>query len=162
MCVLAYAGFLRISELLGIQTCDSVYDTAFFRIFIAIAKYDIYRDGNWVVICKSSHVTCPYTIFRRYLDFSAIDMTPVSYIFQPLSFFKIINFHKFRTGNKSLSYTTARESIGKALASDDLSRFDLGTHSLRASRATYVANKGEKGRLFKRHGRCLKRLKTFI
>ena len=77
------------------------------------------------------------------------------FIFRALTFFKSSNSYSLRTPNKSLSYTSVRESLLSMVASIGLERSQFGTHSLRSGGATAAANNGVNDRLFKRHGRWI-------
>ena len=50
MCLLAYAGFFRISELLSIRRSNIVTEDLYHKIFIEVSKTDKYREGSWVYI----------------------------------------------------------------------------------------------------------------
>ena len=43
MCLFAYAGFFRISELLSIRTSNIVTEDLYHKIFVAVSKTDKYR-----------------------------------------------------------------------------------------------------------------------
>ena len=58
-CLIAYAGFLRSSELLGIRISDILFYSPYMTIFIECSKTDKYRDGAWVVIAKTGSLLCP-------------------------------------------------------------------------------------------------------
>ena len=50
ICVTAYAGFLRFSELAYLRCCDVKFcDDKYVELFIAKSKTDIYRNGNVVI-----------------------------------------------------------------------------------------------------------------
>ena len=61
MCLLAYASFFRISELLSIRRSNIVTEYLYHKIFIEVSKTDKYREGSWVYIAKTGKFTCPYT-----------------------------------------------------------------------------------------------------
>ena len=46
MCLLAYAGFFRISELLSIMRSNNVTEDLYHKIFIEVSKTDKYREGS--------------------------------------------------------------------------------------------------------------------
>ena len=48
MCLLAYAGFFLISELLSIRRCSIVMADLTHKIFIEVIKSDEYREGSKV------------------------------------------------------------------------------------------------------------------
>jgi site-specific recombinase XerD len=53
MCLIAYAGFLRFSELSNIKRSDLVFHEDFLSIFIETSKTDIYREGESCLIAKT-------------------------------------------------------------------------------------------------------------
>jgi hypothetical protein len=61
-CLLAYAGFLRVSELLQIT-----FEAAYICIVIPNSKTDIYRDGNSVVIVRTDSNLCRDNNLELYL-----------------------------------------------------------------------------------------------
>ena len=54
ICLVAYAGFFRISELLNLKLSDVHFFDTHMALFIQKSKTDIYRDGNWVVISRTN------------------------------------------------------------------------------------------------------------
>ena len=72
MCLLAYAGFFRISELLSISRSNIVTEGLYHKIFIEVSKTDRYREGSWVYIAKTGNFTCPYTYLIKYLEAARI------------------------------------------------------------------------------------------
>ena len=46
MCLLAYAGFFCISELLSIRRCTIVTEDLYHKIFPEVSKTDEYREGS--------------------------------------------------------------------------------------------------------------------
>ena len=61
-CLLAYAGFLRVSELLQIT-----FEATYICIFTPNSKTDIYREGNSVVIVRTDSNLCPVKNLELYL-----------------------------------------------------------------------------------------------
>ena len=61
MCLPAYAGFFRISELLSIRRSNIVTEDLYHKILIEVSKTDKYREGSWVYSAKTGNSTCPYT-----------------------------------------------------------------------------------------------------
>ena len=150
-CLIAYAGFLRSSELLNIRCSDVTFEKSHMSIFIEKSKTDIYRDGQWVVIARTDSDVCPVKnleLFMRWCEFSE---ESTDFIFCNLS--KIKTGYKVRKGNKALTYSRLRELFIEVFKDfvPDISKF--GLHSLRAGGATVCANSGIPDRLFKRHGR---------
>ncbi|KAK3086454.1 hypothetical protein FSP39_018665 [Pinctada imbricata] len=68
-CLLSYAGFLRVSELLHLKICDVCFFESHMAIFIEKSKTDVYRDGNWLVISKTGTKLCPVINLQRYFEY---------------------------------------------------------------------------------------------
>ena len=51
-CLLAYSGFLRVSELLNIQSCDILFFQSYMSVFIQKSKTDIYRYGGRILLLE--------------------------------------------------------------------------------------------------------------
>jgi integrase len=66
-CLLAYAGFLRVSELLQIRRNDIIFEATYICIFIPNSKTDIYRNDNSVVIVRTDSDLCPVKNLELYL-----------------------------------------------------------------------------------------------
>lgn len=151
MCLLAYAGFLRYSELANLKRNHIyLYDT-YVKLFLETSKTDVYREGREVLISKTNNSTCPVNMLKRYLLMANIEPKSNDFIFRPLIFCKSNSTYKLRHG--SLSYTTARELLLDALGSLGLDKKSFGLHSLRSGGATAVAASNVEDRLFKKHGR---------
>lgn len=154
MILLGYAGFLRFSEISQLMCNDVEFKDNYILLTIRKSKTDIYRSGKEVLISKGSTSACPYSMLQRYLQATAQDIGSSMYLFRPVNRSK--GKAKLLVSNKQISYTRARECIiGKLkMVAPGL---NLGTHSLRASGATMVAN-AEGGddlneRCLLRHGR---------
>lgn len=151
MCLLAYAGFLRYSELANLKRNHITFYDSYVKLFLQASKTDVYREGREVVISYTYKLTCPVIMLKRYLLMANIDETSTDFIFRPLVFCKSVNAYKLRCGH--LSYTTAREILLNALVSLGLDKKCFGLHSLRSGGATAVAATNIEDRLFKKHGR---------
>ena len=121
-------------------------------LFIQKNKTDRYREGSSVLIACTDGVTCPVRMTRRYLELASMTDQSDQYLLRPITYCKTSNTYVLR-GQKSLSYTRAREILLDALQSMDLVKSKFGLHSLRAGGATAAANQGVCDRLFKKHGR---------
>ena len=93
MCLLAYAGFFRISELLGIRRSNIATEDLYHKIFIEVSKTDKYREGSWVYIAKTGNFTCPYTYLIKYLEAARIPSFSQNFIF------RFLRYDKNLTGN---------------------------------------------------------------
>lgn len=147
--LVAFAGFLRSSELLSIHVCDIVFHCSYMAIFMEGSKTDRYRDGAWVMIAKTNTKLCPVENVRKLIIWSKL--SDKDYLFCNICLTK--DGYKTRSANKKMSYTNLREVFLEALKPhvNDVSKYCL--HSLRSGGATVAANNGIKDRLFKRHGR---------
>lgn len=150
-CLIAYAGFLRSSELLNILVSDIVFDKEYMGIFMESSKTDKYRDGAWIIIARTGTVLCPVMNVEKYIHWARLKDT--HYLFCNLS--KVKNGYISRESNKKMSYSNLRDQFKVALKPHvpDIKKYCL--HSLRSGGATAAAQNGIKDRLFKRHGRWL-------
>ena len=153
ICMLCFAGFLRFDEVSNLRFSDIEFEESFFRLFIEKSKTDICRTGSWVYIAKTYTLACPYTILKRYLNLAKFKQNSEKFLFRAVSFYKSVNKHRLRPGNKPITYTCARELILQMFKEIGLNEKDFGTHSLRAGGATAAANNFVCDRLFKKHGR---------
>ena len=51
----------------------------YVELFIAKSKTDIYRNGNVVVLAKTGHITCPFSLLSRYVQVGNIDLTELNW-----------------------------------------------------------------------------------
>ena len=155
ICVTAFYGFLRFSEVSGLRCCDvkfiQLHDALFVELQILKSKTDIYRDGSKVLLAHNGGTTCPYSILQRYIDSAKLQLSSTYPLFSRLQYVKATKSYKLRGG--VLSYTRTREIVLQALSSLGYEREKFGLHSLRSGGATLAANNGVSDRLFKRHGR---------
>ena len=152
MCFVAYAGFLRFSELSNIKRSDLSFNTDFVSVHIRSSKTDLYREGDRCIIARTGSRTCPVNLLERYLKFADIPQESDEFIFRPVSFCKSKKCYKLK-GVKCLSYTRSREVVLNMFTLIGLDKTKFGLHSLRSGGATAAANFGISDRLFKRHGR---------
>ena len=66
-CLLAFAGFLRLDELVHIHCCDLTVDEKMLKIQIPRSKTDQLRKGDEVIIARSLASTCPVQMLERYV-----------------------------------------------------------------------------------------------
>ena len=86
MCLLAYAVFSRISELLSIRRSNIVTEDLHHKMFVEVSKTDKYREDSWVYIAKTDNVTCPYTYLIKYLEAARIPSSSQDFIFRSLRY----------------------------------------------------------------------------
>ena len=150
-CLLAYAGFLRISELLSLRRSDIQFFLSHITVFIEKSKTDIYRDGNWLVIAKTGNSLCPVKNLELFLDWSKIPADSDMYLFTNIV--KVNGRYALRPDSKPLSYTRMRELFIECFSPFVKDIKSYGLHSLRSGGATSAAKFGISDRLFKKHGR---------
>ena len=155
ICVTAFYGFLRFSEVSSLRCCDLKFvqqrDVMFVELNILKSKTDVYRDGAKVLLAYNGGTTCPYSILRRYVVTAKLQLLSTDPLFSRLQYIKATKSYKIRGG--VLSYTRTREIVLQALTSLGYEKEKFGLHSLRSGGATLAANNGVSDRLFKRHGR---------
>lgn len=152
MCLIAFAGFLRFSEMSNIRRSDIIIHSSHASIHIVKSKTDIYRNGADCIIARTDSDTCPVTMLEKYLNMANMNDSSDAFIFRSVSLCKKSKVYKLR-GDNHLSYTRCREIVLDMLSSIGLDKSKFGLHSLRSGGATAAANKGIADRLFKRHGR---------
>ena len=148
LCLLGYAGFFRLSDLVKIRACDVKFSSSFCRIFVESSKTDQLREGAWVTIARSDLATCPVKALELYISAADINLDDDLPLFRAIS--PPTSSSKLR--QQSISYSRVRELIKDAFK-DITDVSTIGVHSLRAGGASAAANAGIPDRLFKRHGR---------
>ena len=126
-CLIAYAGFLRSSELLNIRCSDVCFEPTHMSISIEKSKTDTGRDGHHVVIARMQTVLCPVRNLEKFLGWCGFSNDCTDYVFQNL--LKTKSDFQLRKGNKPSSYFRLRE-LFEAFKPfiPDISK--LGLHSL--------------------------------
>lgn len=150
-CLLSYSGFLRVSELLNLKTCDIQFFLSHMSVFIQKSKTDIYRDGDRINIARTGNKLCPVKNFESFLEWSNTPLDTDVFVFRNLT--KTKENYVFRKENKPLSYTRMRELFIEAFSPIVPNIKYFGLHSLRSGGASAACNFGISDRLFKRHGR---------
>jgi hypothetical protein len=97
MCLISYAGFLRISVVLNIRRNNIVFLDDHFKIFIECSKTDKYRDGAWAHIARTSTTTCPYNYLSKYLGIAKIKADSLNFIFRAIRYDKSLKCNVLST-----------------------------------------------------------------
>lgn len=132
MCLIAYAGFLRFSELINLKRSNICIFDSHVSLFIERSKTDVYKEGSTVVISRTPNDTCPVAMLEKYLRKANIMPSSEEFIFRSILYCKKSKSYQLRNGNKPLSYTRAREILLDALKSLGLESGNFGLHSLRS------------------------------
>ena len=70
--------FLRLNELGFLRCCDVRFcDGKYVELFIAKSKADIYGNGNVVVLAKTGHITCPFSLLSKYVQVANIALSSI-------------------------------------------------------------------------------------
>jgi hypothetical protein len=56
-----------ISELLNLRICDINFSQEYISVFIEKSK-TVYRDGNWLIICRTGSSLYPVRNLELYLE----------------------------------------------------------------------------------------------
>ena len=151
ICVTAYTAFLRYNELASLRCRDVSFCDSFVKIYVFKSKTDVYRDGAYVLLAKTGHVSCPFNLLHRYVSAANLDLS------SSLPFFRSLYFHKatstYSLRSTGVSYSRTREIVLQVFVELGYLKNLFGLHSLRAGGASAAANAGIGDRLFKRHGR---------
>ena len=73
---LAAAGFLRSDELISLRPCDIKISADMMAVTIRHSKMDQLRQGDEVLIARTSTRTCPVTMLECYMELA--DIAPSS------------------------------------------------------------------------------------
>ena len=84
ICSLGFAGFFRYDELSNIAPMDLEFFPDHLRVFVPRAKYDIYREGNYVYIKRLANKCCPVVLLERYISMCNIELSSSVSLFLPL------------------------------------------------------------------------------
>lgn len=103
MIMLAYSGFLRISEVCNLRCNDVTFNVDHVVLKIRQSKTDMYRKGADVVISKGATIACPLTILQRYVNKANLSLYSDEFLFKPA--FKSKNKTSLIKTYKKLSYT---------------------------------------------------------
>ena len=146
--LLAFSGFMRISELLALKHKDVKFTESGMTIFIEKSKVDQLRERSTIFISKNYSDYCPVKWLQKYLQLA--DLTdPESFIICRLA--KCKKGHS-ANGKYHISSAPALDNMRKVLP-NEISPKTIATHSLRAGGASQAANKGVSDRMTSKHGR---------
>ena len=151
LCILAYAGFLRFSDVSALKRDDTDIQDTYMRFFLEQSKTDINRSGHWIYISKLNSVLCPVKITQKYIQKAKILKGRREYLFRGVV--KKNSGYRLRGINKPFTYTRVREDVISVLKKLGLSSEDYGLHSMRAGGCTMATHLGVKEAFIKNHGR---------
>ena len=142
ICVIAFTGFMRFSEVTSIKDYDIIFTETYMKIFIEKSKTDICRERAWVYISRS-HKMCRMKHLEDYLRLVNINISSSQYTFRAISKCK-------KSTQEKETYLIHYDSpkFIKVYKSLWVKWKDNGLHSLRAGGTSLTANKEIPDRLF--------------
>lgn len=149
-CLLAFAGFLRFSELVNIRPCDLSFSDDMLKLLLPRSKTDQLRKGSEVIIARTKTQTCPVSMLERYMEMGNIPLDSQQFLFKHIIKTK---YGERLKDSGVLSYSTLRDLFKAKVKQLGYPAEQFGLHSLRAGGASAAANADVPDRLFKRHGR---------
>ena len=151
ICLVAYAGFLRIDEVVRLRCCDVRFWDEKMELSIILSKTDQLRQGATVPIARSGRDTCPVAMLQKYFEVGKISLSSEERLFRAIN--KTKKGESLRASG-SLSYTRLRELILEKFRELGYKEQEFGLHSFHTGGATAAANTpGLSERCIKRHGR---------
>ena len=147
VCMLGFAGFMRISEVLSIQIRDINFHTTYMTIHLEKSKTDQLREGNVIYISKTYSKFCAVNITKTYIDLAKLEGE--DFLISKLIITK--KGHKVQ-GSQKVSYSRIRE-IFVELTTPLFKTSSLCLHSLRAGGASAAAENDVTDRMISKHGR---------
>ena len=133
ICLVSFAGILRISELLNLQVKHIHFVEGGMKLEITNSKTDQLHEGNTIYISATGTNYCPVQWLVRYLKAAKTQENPDAFIICRL--FKTKEGHNAH-GDKPISYSSARGSFMEHLAKIVGNTKIYGLHSLGSDGAT--------------------------
>ena len=78
-------GFLHCDELLQLRSCDIKIAEGMMTVKIQRSKTDQLRQGDEVLIARTTNSTCPVSMMERYMRMAGIDQRSEAYLFRAIS-----------------------------------------------------------------------------
>ena len=152
ICLLGFAGFLRVSELIEIRVKHLQFRQSHLEITIPKAKNDQMREGHIVHIARSFSQYCPVFWVSDYLEKAQLLLNGDNYVICRLA--KTTLGHNAH-GHRPLSDSTVRDLFNKDVAPicESVDPGDYCLHSMRSGGASSAINNGVSERLIGKHGR---------
>ena len=144
MVVLAFQGFLRIQEILGLNTSDIEIEDTHVEVIIRKSKTDQYMIGQRVVLGTPEGEASAILLRHRRAVLNRFGPGCLFY----LSYFKTSGDKKRR-----LSYAVAKEELKRNLAQLFINEKRFGWHCFRHAGASTASNAGVPSQIYMRHGR---------
>ncbi len=144
--LVGFAGCLRRSELVALRLEDLEPTSRGLRVYLAQSKTDQLGAGAWVDLLRATRFVdaCPVQALQQWLQAAGITAGPI---------FRSLTKGRSPTIGTRLSAVRVDAIVKWAAAECGLDPSRYGGHSLRAGKATYLANKNIHPTLVAKHGR---------
>ena len=129
---LAYADFVRFSEVSILKRDNIDIQDAYMRLFLGESKTDAFRSGYWIYISKLNSVLCPFKITQKSIQ-KAKNFEMKKWIYVPGRIKKNCGY-RLRGINKPITYSSARQGVLNVLKKLRLSSKDYNDNTLRRKR----------------------------
>ena len=110
--MLAFSGFFRADELISLRPCDIKVSADMMAVTIRHSKTDQLRQGDEVLIARTSSRTCPVTMLECHMELAGIAPSSDSFLFRAIVRTK--EGEKLRQSGQ-LGYSTLHELFKKKL-----------------------------------------------
>ena len=151
-CLLGFAGFLRINELLEFKLKHIKIQENHLEIVIPKSKTDQHREGHVVCISKIKSEYCPVKYLKVYLQKAKLDISNDKESPLICRIFKRKSVHKI-SKTKGISYSRIREIFKGYISEITMTAENFGLHSLKSGGASAAANNGIPDGLISKQGR---------
>ena len=152
ICLLGFAGFFRIDEVLSIQLKHLSFFPNYLLVTLEKSKTDQHRKGNEVFISVTESEYCPVTYVKLFLQTTDSDceLFPEAFL--------IPRLHKTKSGHsvsrtRGISYTTVYDIFKAKVTNAKPEHSKYCLHSLRSGGASAAAKNGVSDRLIAKQGR---------
>ena len=152
VCLIAFAGFLRIDELLNTQLKNVAFSAGQIEIHLPRSKTDQQGKGHSDIIAETGSQFCPVNHIKVFLEKAKLDIVKDKEAFLIPRLFKTKRGHT-ASKTKGISYTTIRELFHENISKMNNANGNFGLHSLRAGGASSAAHHGVSDRLISKQGR---------
>ena len=147
-CLLGFAGFLRIDELLDVKLKHIKLQKSHLEILITKSKSDQHREGHVVYISRIKSECCPVKHLSVYLQNAKLDISCDKKSPLICRIFKTKSGHNISKTN-GISYSRIREILSEITMKPE----NFGLQSLRSGGTSAAANNGISDRLISKQGR---------
>ena len=129
LCVLSFMGFLRFSKVINLKNWYIILEETYMSIFTEKSKTDVCCEGYWMHLSKLQSALCPIKLFKKYIEATKIKESEEKIIFRQICHSK--QGVKLKDLDKTISYTTVRDTLLTNLKNIGLYKTQSGLHKVR-------------------------------